>query len=174
MTAGFPGNGTLGHITGKLLQERSSIKSGETQYRGSTPIITDLLGGHIDLAMNSMAAYVPQVREGKLRDWRLPAAERSPAYPMFHSLRGGAARLRSKRMVRILAPTGTPAQVIAKLNAATNEFLKTAQAKEVFEKLGIDVAGGSPNDLRPFSNGDRKVGSNHQECKYRVLKRIMR
>jgi tripartite-type tricarboxylate transporter receptor subunit TctC len=83
VTAGFPGNGTLGHITGKLLQERSGIKFGETQYRGSTPIITDLLGGHIDIAMDSMAAYVPQVQDGNSGHWRLPAADVSLACPMF-------------------------------------------------------------------------------------------
>ena len=54
----------------------------------------------------------------------------------------------------MLAPTGTPAPVIAKLNAATNDFLKTAQAKELFEKLGIDVAGGTPNDLRTFVSSE--------------------
>src|SRR5206468_7389973 len=67
LTAGFPGNGTLGHITGKLLQERSGIKFGEVQYRGSAAIIADLLGGHVDLGMDSMAAYVTNVQQGKLR-----------------------------------------------------------------------------------------------------------
>ena len=76
VTAGFPGNGTLGHITGKLLQERSGIKFGEMQYRGSTPIITDLLGGHIDIAMDSMAAYAPQVQDGKLRALAVASSQR--------------------------------------------------------------------------------------------------
>lgn len=61
LTAGFPGNGTLGHITGKLLEARAHIRFAETQYRGSTAIITDLLGGHIDLGMDSMAPYVSNV-----------------------------------------------------------------------------------------------------------------
>ena len=81
VTAGFPGNGTLGHITGKLLQERSGIKFGETQYRGSTPIITDLLGGHIDIAMDSMAAYVPQVQDGKLRALAIASSRRFAGLP---------------------------------------------------------------------------------------------
>jgi tripartite-type tricarboxylate transporter receptor subunit TctC len=51
----------------------------------------------------------------------------------------------------MLAPAGTPSEVIAKLNAATNDFLRTTQAKEIFEKLGIDVAGGTPDDLKSFS-----------------------
>lgn len=155
VTAGFPGNGTLGHITGKLLQERSGIKFAETQYRGSTPIITDLLGGHIDIAMDSMAAYVPQVQDGKLRALAIASSRRFAGLPDVPAAsEAGLPGFEASVWYAMLAPTGTPAPVIAKLNAATNDFLKTAQAKELFEKLGIDVAGGTPNDLRTFVSSE--------------------
>ena len=152
LTAGFPGNGTLGHITGKLLQKRSQIKFGETQYRGSTPIITDLLGGHIDLAMDSMAAYVANVREGKLRGLAIASSKRFAGLPdVLTASEGGLPDFEASVWYALLAPTGTPPQVIAKLNRATNDFLKTPQAKEIFENLGIDVGGGSPDDLKAFT-----------------------
>ena len=155
VTAGFPGNGTLGHITGKLLQERSGIKFAETQYRGSTPIITDLLGGHIDIAMDSMAAYVPQVQDGKLRALAIASSRRFAGLPDVPTAsEAGLPGFEASVWYAMLAPTGTPEPVIAKLNAATNDFLKTAQAKELFEKLGIDVAGGTPNDLRTFVSSE--------------------
>ena len=155
VTAGFPGNGTLGHITGKLLQERSGIKFAETQYRGSTPIITDLLGGHIDIAMDSMAAYVPPVQDGKLRALAIASSRRFAGLPDVPTAsEAGLPGFEASVWYAMLAPTGTPAPVIAKLNAATNDFLKTAQAKELFEKLGIDVAGGTPNDLRTFVSSE--------------------
>ena len=155
VTAGFPGNGTLGHITGKLLQERSGIKFGETQYRGSTPIITDLLGGHIDIAMDSMAAYVPQVQDGKLRALAIASSRRFAGLPDVPAAsEAGLPGFEASVWYAMLAPTGTPAPVIAKLNAATNDFLNTAQAKELYEKLGIDVAGGTPNDLRTFVSSE--------------------
>ncbi len=154
VTAGFPGNGTLGHITGKLLQERSGIKFGETQYRGSTPIITDLLGGH-NIAMDSMAAYVPQVQDGKLRALAIASSRRFAGLPDVPAAsEAGLPGFEASVWYAMLAPTGTPEPVIAKLNAATNDFLKTAQAKELFEKLGIDVAGGTPNDLRTFVSSE--------------------
>jgi tripartite-type tricarboxylate transporter receptor subunit TctC len=81
LTAGFPGNGTLGHITGVLLQQRAGIRLAQAQYRGTTQIITDLLGGHIDLAMDSMAAYVPNIQEGKLRALAIAGANRWPGLP---------------------------------------------------------------------------------------------
>ena len=155
VTAGFPGNGTLGHITGKLLQERSGIKFAETQYRGSTPIITDLLGGHIDIAMDSMAAYVPQVQDGKLRALAIASSRRFAGLPDVPTAsEAGLPGFEASVWYAMLAPTGTPEPVIAKLNAATNDLLKTAQAKELFEKLGIDVAGGTPNDLRTFVSSE--------------------
>ena len=155
VTAGFPGNGTLGHITGKLLQERSGIKFAETQYRGSTPIITDLLGGHIDIAMDSMAAYVPQVQDGKLRALAVASSRRFAGLPDVPTAsEAGLPGFEASVWYAMLAPTGTPAPVIAKLNAATNDLLKRAQAKELFEKLGIDVAGGTPNDLRTFVSSE--------------------
>jgi tripartite-type tricarboxylate transporter receptor subunit TctC len=151
LTAGFPGNGTLGHITGKLLQERSKIQIAETQYRGSTAIITDLLGGHIDVGMDSMAAYVSNVREGKLRALAIASNQRFAHLPDVPTAsEAGLPGFEASVWYAMLAPAGTPPQVIAKLNAAANDFLKTPQAKDLFEKLGIDVAGGTPDDLKAF------------------------
>lgn len=155
LTGGFPGNGTLGHITGKLLQERSQIKFGETQYRGSTAIITDLLGGHIDLGMDSMAAYVSNVREGKLRGLAVASSARFAGLPDVPTAsEAGLDGFEASVWYAMLAPTGTSPEIVAKLNAATNDFLKTAEAKEMFEKLGIDVAGGTPDDLTKFTDAE--------------------
>ena len=151
LTAGFPGNGTLGHITGKLLQRRAQIKFGETQYRGSTAIITDLLGGHIDLGIDSMAAYVGNVQQGKLRGLVVASAARFPGLPdVPTATEAGLFGFEASVWYAMLAPAGAPQQVIAKLNAATNDFLKTPQAKETFERLGIEVAGGTPDNLEAF------------------------
>jgi tripartite-type tricarboxylate transporter receptor subunit TctC len=151
LTAGFPGNGTLGHITGKLLQQRARIRFGETQYRGSTAIITDLLGGHIDLGMDSIAPYIGNVRQGKLRGIAVASAARFPGLPDVPTAgEAGLSGFEASVWYAMLAPAGTPPQVIAKLNAATNAFLKTPRAKEMFEKLGIEVAGGTPDELEAF------------------------
>lgn len=152
LTAGFPGNGTLGHITGKLLQDRAQIKFGETQYRGSTPIITDLLGGHIDIGMDSMAAYVSNVQSGKLRGLAIASSSRFSGLPNVPTAsEAGLNGFEASVWYAMLAPKGTPPEIVAKLNAATNDFLKTANAKAMFEKLGIDVAGGTPDDLTKFT-----------------------
>ena len=151
LTAGFPGNGTLGHITGKLLEARAHIKFAETQYRGSTAIITDLLGGHIDLGMDSMAPYVSNVQEGKLRGLAVAGARRFAGLPDVPTAsEAGLPGFEASVWYAILAPAGTPAEVIGKLNGAANAFLQTAHAKETFGVLGVEPAGGSPEELKAF------------------------
>ena len=151
LTAGYPGNGTLGHITGVLLQQRAGIKLGQVQYRGTPPIIADLLGGHIQVAMDSMAAYVPNIVEGKLRALAIAGAERWPGLPEVPTVaEAGLRGFEASVWYALLAPAGTPAEITSKLNAATNAFLKTAAAKDMFQKLGIQEAGGTPDDLKRF------------------------
>ena len=81
LNAGYPGNGTLGHITGELFQQRAQVKMGGAQYRGSAAIINDLLGGHIDIAMDSMAPYVSNINEGKLRALAIAGTSRWSGLP---------------------------------------------------------------------------------------------
>jgi tripartite-type tricarboxylate transporter receptor subunit TctC len=151
LTAGYPGNGTLGHITGELLQQQTGIKFGHVQYRGSTPIITDLLGGHIDLGIDSMAAYIPTVKEGKLRALALGSAQRWAGLPDVPTIsEAGIPRFEASVWYALLAPARTPSAVLAKLNAATNDFLNAARTKEMFENLGLEVAGGTPEQLNSF------------------------
>ena len=115
LTAGYPGNGTLGHVTGELLQQRAQIRFSHTQYRGSAAIMTDLLGGHIDIGMDSMAAYVPNVKEGKLKALAIGAATRWPGLPEVPTAaESGLAGFEASVWYALLAPAKTPADIIAK------------------------------------------------------------
>jgi tripartite-type tricarboxylate transporter receptor subunit TctC len=151
LSAGSPGNGTLGHVTGELLAQRAQIKFNQTQYRGSGPIMSDLLGGHIDIGMDSMAAYVPNVKAGKLKALAIGASTRWPGLPdVSTAAESGLPGFEASVWYALLAPTGTPVEIIGRLNAAGNAFLHTAHAKEMFDNLGIVPAGGSPDDLKAF------------------------
>jgi tripartite-type tricarboxylate transporter receptor subunit TctC len=151
LNAGYPGNGTLGHITGELFQQRAQVKMGGIQYRGSAAIINDLLGGHIDVAMDSMAPYVSNVKEGKLRALAIAGTSRWPGLPDVPTVsESGLPGFEASVWYALLAPAGTPPDVVAKLNAAANDFLKTSKAKDLFSKLGVQSAGGTPADLKKF------------------------
>jgi tripartite-type tricarboxylate transporter receptor subunit TctC len=150
LTAGFPGNGTLGHVTGELLQQRAGITFSHVQYRGSTPIITDLLGGHIDFAMDSMAAYVPNIKEGTIRALAVAGASRWSGLPDVPTFTEAGVPIDASVWYALLAPAGTPPDIIGKVNAATNEALNAKQTKDIFGNLGIVSAGDGPAALKTF------------------------
>jgi tripartite-type tricarboxylate transporter receptor subunit TctC len=151
-TVGFPGNGALGHVTGILLQRRAGVRFGQVQYRGSAQIITDLLGGHIDLGMDSIAAYVPLVQDGKLRALAIASAARWPQLPDVPTVsEAGLAGFEASVWYALLAPAGTPDAVVSKLNAAANAFLARPAARDALLGLGIVPAGGTPEDLKAFT-----------------------
>ena len=151
MNGGFPGNGTLGHITGTLLQNTAGIKFGYVQYRGSAAIITDLIGKTIDIAMDSMAAYVPTVQGGQIKALAIAGAQRWSKLPnVMTASESGLPGFEASVWYALLAPAGTPADIVAKLNAAANAYLKSDKAKSLFDDLGIQPAGGTPQDLREF------------------------
>lgn len=151
ITAGYPGNGTQGHIAGELLQQRSGVSFAQAQYRGSPAIITDILGEHIDIGMDSMAPYVAQIRDKKLRGLAIASSKRWPLLPDVPTVaESGFPGFEATVWYALLAPAGTPPEIIAKLNAAANDYLKTKASADLFENLGVQAAGGTPEELRAF------------------------
>jgi tripartite-type tricarboxylate transporter receptor subunit TctC len=151
LTAGFPGNGTLGHITGELLQAHTGIKFSHTQYRGSPQIMTDLIGGHIDIGMDSMAAYVSNVQEGKIKALAVAGSKRWSELPNVPTAsESGLPGFEASVWYVLLARTGTPPEIVGKLNGAVTDYLKSEQAKKFFEGLGLEFGGGTPDDAKRF------------------------
>lgn len=155
VNAGFPGNGTLGHITGILLQSTAGIKFGAVQYRGSAAIITDLIGGNIDVGMDSMAAYVSSVQNGQIKALAVAGSQRwSKLANVPTASESGLPGFEASVWYALLAPAGTPAEIVSKLNAAANDYLATAKAKSFFETIGLQAGGGSPADLKAFTKAE--------------------
>ncbi|MEZ0167773.1 Bug family tripartite tricarboxylate transporter substrate binding protein [Microvirga sp. TS319] len=155
LTVGYPGNGTLGHITGVLLLQRTGIKMKQVQYRGTTQIITDIMGGHIDIAMDSMGGYVPNILEGNIKALAVAGHTRWPSLPDVPTVAEvGLPGFEASVWYALLAPAGTPPDIIARLNAGTNEFLDTPEGKAMFAKLNIEGAGGTPEDLKAFIDAE--------------------
>jgi tripartite-type tricarboxylate transporter receptor subunit TctC len=151
LTAGFPGNGAVAHITAVLLKQQAGVDMKEVQYRGGTGVLNDTLGGHIDIGMDAMTPYVPQVQDGTLRALAITGATRWSLLPNVPTVsESGLPGFEASVWYCLLAPTGIPGEVVAKLNAATNDYLKTAKARELFEKIGVLASGGTPADLKTF------------------------
>lgn len=152
INTGSPGNGTLGHITSILLQSTANIKfNAAVQYRGAPAIITDLIGKNIDLAFDSMAAYVPTVQSGQIKALAMAGSQRWSKLPNVATVsESGLPGFEATVWYAMLAPAKTPPEVIAKLNEAANAYLKTDKAKALFDDLGLQPGGGTPAELKAF------------------------
>ncbi|WP_445488431.1 Bug family tripartite tricarboxylate transporter substrate binding protein [Rhodopseudomonas sp. RCAM05734] len=155
VTGGFPGNGTLGHITGELLASKAGIEFGKTQYRGAAAILADLLGGHIDIGMDSMAPYVSNVREGKIKALAIASSKRWSVLPDVPTVaESGLPGFEASVWYAMLVPAKVPSDIVDRLNAATNVWLKDPKTQESLVSFGSEPAGGSPADLAAFTQSE--------------------
>jgi tripartite-type tricarboxylate transporter receptor subunit TctC len=151
LNVGIPGNGTLGHITSLLVQKELGISMTNVPYRGTSLVINDLLGGQVDLAMDFMPSYVPLAREGKIRALAVTTTQRSSDLPDVETVQDAGVRgFEATAWYALAAPAGTPNEIVDKLNAATNAFLKSPKGREVLASLSMQAVGGSPAELKAF------------------------
>jgi len=151
LNVGVPGNGTLGHITSVLVQRELGISATNVPYRGTALVVNDLVGGQLDLAMDFMPSYVPLVREGKIRALAVTTTQRSSDLPDVTTMQEAGFRgFEATAWYALAAPTNTPSEIIDKINAATNSFLKSPKGQEALANLSMQAVGGSPADLKAF------------------------
>lgn len=151
LNVGIPGNGTLGHITSVLVQKELGISMTNVPYRGTALVVNDLLGGQVDLAMDFMPSYVPLAREGKIRALAVTTTQRSSDLPDVETVQDAGFRgFEATAWYALAAPAGTPNEIIDKLNAATNAFLKSPKGQDVLARLGMQAVGGAAADLKAF------------------------
>ena len=157
LNVGVPGNGTLGHITALLLQRELGITMTSVPYRGTSQVVNDLLGDQVDLAMDFMPSYVPLVREGKIRALAVTTARRTSELPDVKTVQeAGFKGFEATAWYALAAPAGTPADIVDKINAATNAFLRSPKGQEALATLSMQAVGGSPADLKAFIAAELK------------------
>lgn len=151
LSIAFPGNGTLGHITGLLFAKTAGITFNQVQYTGSTKIIGDLLGGHIDAAMDSIGGYMPNIESGDVAALAIASTTRfAPLADVPTVAEAGMPGFEASVWYAVLAPKDTPPAVLARMNRAIAAYLATADASAFYRRLGVEAGGGSPADLKAF------------------------
>jgi tripartite-type tricarboxylate transporter receptor subunit TctC len=151
LNIGHPGNGTLGHITLEFLQKLGGVKVTEVPYRGTTPLMTDLLGGQIDGAIDFMTTYVPMVKSGKLNPLAVTTTVRSNQLPDVPTATDvGLTGFDASAWYAIVGPKGTPNEVVTAVNQAVNGWLSSEDGKKKLELNGMSGSGGTPADLNSF------------------------
>ena len=145
---GTAGLTTPMHLSTEQFAMLNGIKLTHVPFRGTGPLVSDLLGGHIKLGMSSITSVAPQIAAGKLKPYAMASLERSsvaPEIPTFKEL--GAGDVDGTIVYTLLAPAGTPPAVVAKLNKALNDAVSTPEGKEDLKKRGFVAMGGTPQQL---------------------------
>ena len=140
ITYASSGNGTSPHLSGELFSSMAGVKMLHVPYRGSTPAVTDLLAGHVQVMFAPASSVLPYIRTGKLKPLAVTSAKRTSIaadLPTIDEL--GLKGFETSVWFGFVAPPGTPAEVVAKLKAATDAALDSPDVQTQLRGQGIDV-----------------------------------
>jgi len=124
-------------------------------YKGSAPALMDLIAGRIDIMFDNIPLPLPHIKAGKLRGLAVTAAQRSPSLPDLPTLaEAGVPGFDVSSWYGIYAPAGLPPDMVAKLNAAFNEALRTPEIRERLTTQGWTVVGGTPEQFAAHTQAE--------------------
>lgn len=148
LSFGSTGIGSQGHLAGVLLQRTANIEMLHVPYRGSAPIVSDLLGGRLDAAFDALPTYLPLLGEGKIKALAITAPERSGQLPDVPTvIEGGVANYQVAPWFSLVAPKGTSPAIVAKINQVVSEYVRSEEGKARLATLGYRPLGGSVTEL---------------------------
>jgi tripartite-type tricarboxylate transporter receptor subunit TctC len=146
-TFGVPSNGTIPHFAGSRLEEILKIPLTRVAYRGTTPIINDLLGGHLPFAVVTAADAIPQHRGGGIRIVAVSSEARSPFLPDVPTLKESGIDLVAGAWYGMWLPSGSPAEFAKQLSGAVAAALAKPEVKEKLLAIGLIPVGSTPEGL---------------------------
>ena len=142
------GSGSASHLTMELLKSDAKIDIVHIPYRGFPPAVTDMLGGSIDAMFAIVPAVLPHVRSGRMKAVAVTALRRSALAPEVPSVAElGYPQLESLAWIGLLAPAGTPDDIISSLAGQVVRAMRAADTRDLLEKQGFDVVASSPGEF---------------------------
>lgn len=149
LTFASSGTGGLIHLTGELFKHAAGVDMVHVPYKGTTQIIPDILAGRIDMALDSLPAYVPHLESGKLRALAVSSRQRSALLPNLPTMAEvGLPGVVSSADYALYAPVGTPKEVIALVNREMHAVLQMPDIRTKLGLLGIELAASTPEALQ--------------------------
>ena len=146
-----PGYGTQPHLLGEMLKEVTGAPVVHIPYRGSTPSITDLIAGQVHFYFDNLPNVLQYIRTGHLRALAFTTETRNPQFPDLPTVaESGLKGFVATYWNGVLAPAGTPASVIAKLNATINDGLRSQEMQASIRRLGAEPQIVSPAEFAAF------------------------
>jgi len=142
---GSAGSGHFVHLAGEMFKSAAGVDLLHVPYKGVNAALTDMLGGRIELMFDGPAQYEPHLQSGKVRALAVAHPKRLARLPQVPTTaEAGLPGYELASWFGLAAPAGTPGEVVARLNGEVLKALATPEAAETFSKLGLEVAGSSP------------------------------
>src|SRR5262245_62296379 len=152
-----PGFGTQPHLLGEMLKLETGADIVHVPFRGSAPALTDLLAGQVQVFFDTVTFLLPHVEAGKLRPLAVADTVRSAQLANVPTtIESGFGKLHGTYWTAVVAPAGTPPDVISKLNAAINAILTSKEMEDTLSRLSAKPKVGSPADFAAFMAAETK------------------
>ena len=149
------GHGSTGHLTGELFRARAGIEIVHVSYKGGGQAVQDLLGGQIQMLVTALPTVEGHLKGGKLRALAFTSAKRVPGAPEVPTLaESGYPGMEVLSWYGILAPAGTPQEIVRRLNAEINRVLQMPEVRERLTALGTEPTGGSAEQFAQVIRAD--------------------
>ena len=150
VTYGSAGTGSSNHLTGVLFSEIAGVKMTHVPYKGGGPLITDLLGGHLNIVFGTLALYEQHVRSGKMKAIAALSKVRLPQFPTLPTASETLPGFEAKTWFGLFAPAGTPKEILVRLHQEVVKALSDAKVKEQLTNRGFDVTASTPESFATF------------------------
>jgi tripartite-type tricarboxylate transporter receptor subunit TctC len=151
LNMGSPGSGTIGHVGGELFQRRAGVKFAHIPYKGAGPVVTDLMGGNVDLYFGNTQAVDALVKGGRLRALAVTSPKRLKTMPDVPTIaESGYPGFEASTWSGLVAPKGTPKPIVERLNAEVAKALKNPEMIAKLESDGSEPLGGSSQRFAEF------------------------
>jgi tripartite-type tricarboxylate transporter receptor subunit TctC len=148
LTYSSVGVGSTQHLSGELLCAMAGIKMTHVPYRGGSGPMTDLLGGSIDVNVDTITVIEPQLRAGKVTALGVTSGEKWWSLPDITPISATVPGYDVKTWVALAGPKGMSAEIVSKINAATRAGLADKETIERLNKIGVDVRTSSPEEMK--------------------------
>lgn len=156
LTFGSPGAGSAPHLTAELFLRAADIRGLNVHFRGDAQAYVELLAGRIDATLTAVSTAIPHVEANKLRVLAVATEERTSVYPGAPTFREqGLATVVGYGWYGLMVPAGTPAPIVARLNAVTNAAIADADIRKKAEAAGLQLRGGTADEFRQFIDRER-------------------
>lgn len=146
---GNPGAGTKGHICAAAIGLQMGVDLNHVPYKGSPPLLADILGGHIDFALDAPSNYLPHIKEGKIKGLAVTSAKRLDEIPDVPTVaEQGVDGYEATLWFGAVGPKGMPVEIALAIQQAIKEWTDTPEAKEKLKQLGLQPVANTPDEMR--------------------------